>query len=103
MSEKTKKIISVVLNIIMVILFFVFTLQSKLSYSLIGSWGEEITKWLAYASVYIGMTLPLVTLLSIVLSVSYRNEEAYTKSIVIQFLPFAVYALTIVFSFLSQI
>ena len=102
MNTRTQKTMSIILNIILFVMFFIFTIESKISYSLIGQWSENTIRWLAYASVYIGMAVPLLVVLALAMSFGYRRSEEYAKSIYIQFLPLAVYILTIILSILSQ-
>lgn len=98
MKNLGKKIISIALNIILCLVFILYTTLSatgQLSYS-----GGNI---LLKISSYIFMSIPLIVMIAIAMSISYRNDEKYIKSIFIQALPFLGLLVAQLFSFLSLI
>lgn len=98
MKNLAKKIISIVFNIILCIIFILYTTFSatgQLSYS-----GENI--FLKISS-YIFMSVPLLVMLAIAMSISYRNDEKYMHSIFIQSIPFLGLLIAQLFAFLSLI
>lgn len=102
MNNKFLKILSIILNVILLILFFVFTIMSKISYTLMQSSENIPSNWLGYASIYTLMALPLFIVLALAMSIGYRKEDEFKKSVFIQFLPAAIYFIGMIFSFLSQ-
>lgn len=102
MNKTIQKIISLILNVILVILFFVFTVISKMATELMGTLGDATINWMGYASYYIGLSIPVLIILALTMSISFRNEEQYNKSIYIQFIPIAAYILAEIFNVLSQ-
>lgn len=103
MSERFLKNTSVFLNFILIIMFFVFTALSKISYEVFKSFEKSTLNIFNYISTYTVISIPLFTIFSIAVSISYRKDEEYKKSCIIQFLPAAVYFLAYIFNLLSQI
>lgn len=103
MNKTMQKIISLILNAILVILFFVFTVISKIASELMSTLTDAAINWMGYASYYIGLSIPVLIILALTMSISFRNEQQYSKSIFIQFVPIAAYILAEIFNMLSQI
>jgi hypothetical protein len=98
MKNLGKKIISITLNIILCIMFILYTTLSatgQLTYS--------ESNILLKISSYIFMSIPLLVMIAIAMSISYRNDEKYVQSIFIQVIPFLGLLIAQFFSFLSLI
>ena len=98
MKPFTKKIISIVLNVFLALIFILYTVLSAM-----GILNTQSTNIFAIIGSYIFKTMPVITMLALAFSFSYRNDEKYEKSIAIQVIPFIALVVAQVFVFISLI
>ncbi|MBE7052750.1 MAG: hypothetical protein E7391_00550 [Ruminococcaceae bacterium] len=98
MKPITKKIISIILNIFLAGVFVLYTALSAT-----GALTTQSTNIFSIISSYIFRSMPVIIMIALAFSFSYRNDEKYEKSIIIQIIPFITLIIAQCFTFLSLI